>query len=517
MTELTRRKTEPFTPMLSSRNAASGGLLWVVLAMVLAAGAVSVACPSTMPWSFLALAGGAILVYWSIKWDVTPWAWIWLLSYGLLEWPQWRIEITGFFNMTVPRFIFIGAVFVFSLHFLLRRERLRYDRAVLWAMLALLVYSAVSATAAGWLAGTAEVKTLPYYRFLGMFLLPFIMFFCVYNTTRDEKQIPRVLVFLSLYGWYALYIGYLQYAAIMGAEGARAFIWPAYINWPAYGIHFERARGAFSSAYPQGSLLVLMFFVNLFLIRRIRGPYRTALIIQAVLIPPAIFFTGVRASYLSFILCGIVWCLWGNRERFGKIKLTLASLVVIIGVAMTWANLAQSRRATGGIAQKGPIVTRQILLERSWELFKERPLTGVGFGHFVDAVLEHQWDPGTMSAMTSGILVEHNLFLNTAVEMGLLGLTCLIVVFLLIYRQSRQLYRRLPATSTGWLSKEFVVLFWIVLLNYFTDAMFRDMVWHVIDNGFFWAIAGLMVGYNRLLDSREQNQPELSIATPAGN
>jgi O-antigen ligase len=482
--------------------------------LVLAAVAVAIACPSSMPWSFLALAGGAILIYWSIKWDVTLWAWIWLLSYGLLNWPQWKVEITGFFNMTVPRFIFLWAVFLFGLHFLLHRERLRYDRAVLWAMLALLVYCAVNATATGWLANAAEVRAAPYFRFLAAFLFPFIMFFCVYNTARSQKQIPWVLVLLSLYGWYALYIGYLQYAAIMGAGSARLLIWPTYINNPEYGIHFDRARGAFISSHPQATLLLLLFFADLFLIRRIRGPYRTALIIQAILIPPAIFFTGIRATYLSFLLCGIIWCVWGCKDRLGKTKLAMISLVVIIGVAMSWANLAQSKRATGGIAQKGPIVTRQILLERSWELFKERPFAGVGFGHFVDAVWDREWDPGTLAGTPTGVIVEHNMFLNMAVETGLLGLLCTIAVFLLTYRRSRQLYRRMPPTAQGWFSREFIVIFWIMLAHYIISGMFRDTLWDPFTNALLWSLAGLTLGLGGILVPKYECQdlkPETNL------
>ncbi len=540
MTELTRRKTELLTPTLLSRNTASAGLLWIVIALVLATVAAAIAYPATIPWSLLALAGAAVLLYWSIRWEITLWAWIWVLSYGLLDWPQWRMESSAFFTMTVPRFIFLVAMLAFGLYFLLHKASLRYERAVLWVMLAFLVYCAISATATGWVAATMPypARGAPYFRFLGPILFPFLMFFCVYNCTRDEKQIRRVLIFMSIYGWYALYIAYLQYAAIRGFEGARSLIWPAYINDPNFqmGHHFDRARGAFNASNPQANLLLLLFYADLFLIRRIRGPYRIALIIQAILIPPAIFFTGLRAAYLSFAVCGIVWCLWGCKGQLGKTKLAMASLTVVLAVAMFWNNIVRkpqyatvtgtsgimvehlrTGRATGSIAQTDPVIYRMVLLARTWEMVKIRPLTGVGFGHYVEADKKIDRDPVSFSARTSEITPVSspaNLFAVIAAEIGIIGLTLLVTIFILIYRQSLQLYRRLPSGRETLLSKDFVVVFWIALVVYLVDANFVDILWDIPSNGLFWAFTGLMVGYNRLLEFRAQNQPDLSIDMP---
>ncbi|MDY7010478.1 MAG: O-antigen ligase family protein [Planctomycetota bacterium] len=552
MIELTRRKTEPVTQGLLSQNAASGGLLGIVLVLALAVVVAAVAWPATMPWSFLALAGGAVLLYWSVRWEITLWAWIWVLSYGLLDWPQWRIESSAFFTMTVPRFIFLVAMLAFGFYFLLHKERLRYDRAVIWVMLAFLVYCAISATITGWVAATmpSPARGAPYFRFLGPIFFPFLIFFCVYNCTRDEKQIRRLLILLSIYGWYALYIGYLQYAAIRGLDSARSLIWPAYINDPnlLLGHHFDRARGAFYASNPQANLLLLLFYADLFLIRRmgvpktrcigfwgsLRGPYRIALIIQAVLIPPAIFFTGLRAAYLSFAVCGIVWCLWGCKGRLGKTKLAMAFLVAALAIIMFWGNIAQrgrapsvggapariehlrTERATGGVAQTGPIITRMVLLAKTLDMVEISPLVGVGFGHFAEADKKINRDPTSLGARSSAVTpisTPANLFAVMAAETGIIGLSLLVAIFILIYRQSLQLYRRLPSEREALLSKDFVVVFWVAMTVYLVDATFVDILWDVPSNGLFWAFAGLMVGYNRLMQSGAQNQPDLSVAS----
>jgi len=497
--------------------------LTLALVAALAAGlaALSVAVPQLMPWSFVALGAGALLLYWSIKWEVTAWTWVWVLSYGLLNWPSWRVELTGFFNLTVPRMLFGAALAAFLLHYVVRRPPLGLNRALIWVMLGLLVCCGASATATGWRARTAEVASAPYFRFIGSLVLPFAMFFMVYVATSSQKQIRWALIALTAYGWYALYIGYLQYAAIMGAESFRSLIWPGYINDPSYGIHFDRARGAFAGAPTQAVFLVLLFYVNLFLLRHARGGFRALCLVQAILIPPAIFFTGVRSAYVAFLLCGVVWCLVAGKGRFGGFKLTGAAVVLLAGVLVFWPKLARTQRRLGGVAQRGPVVARLILLEQTWQIVRRHPFTGVGFGHFVDAQVQLRRDPGSLAGMSYGVLVEHNLFLNMAAETGLIGLSLTVAVFVLLFGQSRRLYRRLPPPAPAgraepMLSRAFVALFWVALVNYITDAMFRDPLWDVFTNGLFWSLAALVVGYNRLLDSRAAGASAGRAPAPEG-
>jgi O-antigen ligase len=476
--------------------------------------------PSLMPWAFLALAGAALLVYWAARWEITLWAWIWVLSFGLLDRPFWVLEITGFFNMTIPRLLFIAASLAFLLYFLGRHESLTINRGVLWAMAILLACCALSAQMTGWVAEDSPLPTAPYFRFLGSLLLPFMMFFFVLNSTRRESQIGWALIPLIIYGWYALYIAYLQYAAIRGWwAGSRAFIWPSYINqpsWgPTYGIHFDRARGAYTMCNPQAILLVILFYADLFLIRKLRGPYRLALAVQAILIPPAIFFTGLRSGYVAFLLAGIVWLLFASTGRAGKSKLALVGLVLMLMVAVFWSNLASEERATGGVAQKSTIVGRWVLAQRSWEIFKNHPWFGVGFGHYLIGEQELRSDPAELTRLGTGLATPHNLFFVLAAEVGAIGVLAAAAVFVLLFRESLLLFRKIPPTATGLLSREFVVVFWAAFIAYFTDAMLVDPLWDVASSALFWSFAGLMVGYNRLLEPYPLNLPLTAAALAA--
>ena len=506
--------------------------LVIVLIVILATIIASISHPAIIPLALLLIAGFSILAYWAVRWDMVVLPFIWVLSYGLLDWPQWRWESSFFFNMTVPRFIFLAVIIAFAMHFLLRREPLRWER-VFWMILALLLYCAISATVKGWILPgmTPPARGAPYFRFLAAMVFPILMCFCIYNTTRREDQIRRVLILLSIYGWYALYIGYLQYAAIMGLQGARAFIWPDYINDPflPFAHHFDRARGAFYAANPQANLLITLLYADLYLIRRIRNWYRVALIIQVILIPPAIFFTGLRASYVGLVLGAIIWCLWGCKGRLGKTKLVILFLAIGLGVVIFWNTLTRrpaaavparpapagpTYRATGGVVQVGPIISRLVLLARTGDLVKLHPFTGVGFGHYIEADKQVERDPTSLSSLYTAITpisTPANLFLVMVAETGLIGLALIIAVFVLIFRRSVQLYRRLPdITDKSYLSKDFAVLFWIVMVVYLNDGTFVDILWDVPSNGLFWASVGLMLGYYRMVVDRSSELEDKS-------
>ena len=474
-------------------------ILLAVLLLVGGAFGISMASPEAIPWALAALPILGITAYWIARWDVMVLTWLWVFSYGFLDWNQLKIEIPGFFTMSPPRLIFVGTVLAYLFYFL-RRGSVRFDRKIFWILLALVLYLGWNVHVSGWVSEVRDFSAAPYFRYFGAFLLPFIMLWLVYNVVRNENQAAWPFVLISILGWYALYTGYLQFAYGEGMHWANSLIWPKYIVEANVAVDLERTRGPFRGSMAQSTFLVALFYMDLFSMRRVRGLYRVALWLQLLLIPPAIFFTGVRAGYVAFLLCGVVWFLWADRHRGGRLKLAMATLVLAIGTLMLWGNLTGTDRRTGGVAQQGPIRARAILAAQAWEIVQRHPLTGVGFGHFIDYQVQMPHDPQSLAGLRLIKVVQHNVFLTMVSEAGLIGLVGLLAVFIAMFMESVSLYRKIPPTATGWLSREFVVAFWIIMLNYIVCGMFRDMFWEIPSCVLLWSMAGLVVGYNRLLE-----------------
>lgn len=483
--------------------------LVVMAALVAAVTVVAILAPATMPWGFAALAGGLMLVYWVARWDVLILTWIWVGSYGVLDWGDAvKIPIAGFFTLNPCRIIFLVAIVGYFLYFVFHRGGFRVDRKVFWFALAFVLYLGVNAHLAGWTSSVKDYSSAPYYRYIGGILLPFTMLFLAYNVIRSEKQAMWPFLLASVYGWYALYLGYLQYAWTGGAEWARYLIWPSHLTDSDFGIHSERGRGAFQAAGAQALFLVTLFFMNLYSIRRLKGRYRPILMLQTVMIPPAIFFTGIRAGYVAFLLCGFFWCLMGARYRAGRLKLAVVTVILLIGVLAFWESLSGTDRRSGGVAQMSPVRSRQILAAQSWETFKTHPITGVGFGHWIDHQVQMERDPAEMAGMPLGMLTQHNVFLMLLTETGIVGLIGFICVLVGVLVNTVQLYRRLPSTAQGWLSREYVVVFWIIMLNYLVSGMFRDVIWEIAGSSLLWSMAGLLLGFHGQLEPQRLELPE---------
>ncbi|MCE5278805.1 MAG: O-antigen ligase family protein [Planctomycetaceae bacterium] len=485
-----------------------------VVAVALGAAAMALLRPDQTMILLAGAALAALLVFAALRWEITAWAWLWVLAYGVLDSTFWRGEVPGFFNLTIPRLLFVAAVLAFTLHFAFRRRPVLFDRTVLWVMWAMLVYCAISATAYGWSADSDVILQPPYFRFIGGLMFPAVMFFLMYNAARNERQVSVGLFLIFIFGWYALYIGYLQYLA--NAEywaGARDFIFPAYINNPEVeaGIHFARSRGPFYSAAPQGALLVFLFFVDMFLIRRSRGFVRVLAAVQALLVVPGIFFTSLRAAYLCFLICGLIWLIWGGR-RGGVLKLASGLVALLLLTGLFWQNLQQSDRLKGGVAEVSPIEDRIALLKITWQIAQEHPFTGVGYGRFAEARQSLEQDPTTRSLPPE--MMQHNVFLAILAETGILGLVLLVGILVLMFRESLQLYRKMPPDAHGLLSRPLVVLFWVALANYITISMFNDTTTDFFTTGLTWTLAGLVVGYNRLLEPHRIDLPSYAPAHP---
>jgi len=482
MLDLIQRKTD-------------GWALGVMLAFVGVGILGAVVLPGATPWIFFLLAVGAVMAYAAVRGHVAIWMWLWVLSFGMLDRWFWPIETPGFFTLSIPRLLFVAGACVFALHFMLRGGAVRMDKPVLWLAMLLTAYAAVSATIAGWTQPGTTHLTAPYFRFFAGILLPFGAMLLLYNApARTEGQVKWPLILLTVYGFYALFVAYCQAATLQGWADLSGLIWPRYIVEGAEGmIHADRARGAFAGANPQANLLVFLFYLDWYLFRRVRGPYRWALVIQAALVPAALIFTGIRAGCLAFLLCGVVWCIWAGRSRFGWAKLAVAAVVLTVGVIANWDRVSSEDRRAGGMGQRGPVLARILLLQQTGAIVADRPVFGVGFGHFVEAREKLPYDPGSEAVGSSGTLVQHNVFLSMVSETGLVGLVLYVGVFAALFVRSLRIRRGLP-NGNAYRSRDLTALFWVMLVNYLVAGMFVDVMADAFSNALMWTFAGVIVG-----------------------
>lgn len=316
------------------------------------------------------------------------------------------------------------------------------------------------------------------------FILPFIAMECA----RDEKDLRRLI--------WAVVLACLW----QGADG----LWQAatgkdFIHGmpPASG----RLTGSFSD-YVVGNFIALTLIPAAgawFLLREQHGRV-ASLILLTLLLGPALYllyFSYTRNGYLTILAAAVLWaCLIAKRMRTWWVALLFA-----VGALLTLAVLTPQRLGPGVISEDG----RWELWGFAWEVFRQFPVTGAGFGQYNAAFRDLGLSP-TRDAIT--ISHPHNIYLQLLCESGVAGFA-LGMAFLLgmLYWGWRRIREPLEAESaaqgkTSSIRWRFAALLWCgwgayLISGVFGHDFFRDW-WHALAMTHLGIMIGAVVNACRL-------------------
>ncbi len=284
------------------------------------------------------------------------------------------------------------------------------------------------------------------------FLLFFLSFFIV-------KEIP-----IEKVRW--LFFTVLASAALMSVYACYQFY-----QSPLFFIN--RVHGFTGAFYRLSTLLVLAIplAVTAFLLR----DFLKRFIFISLFVPlvfAALFFTFTRSAWIAVVaeisLLTIIFL--GKKGRFLFIS-GLAILLVIIGLSYKSVIPQQ-------LLSRGSEEPRIEAVKLSFEIIRKYPLTGIGYGketfskHYPDTYVKHA----------------HNIFLNTAVETGLVGLALLAAIlgivlknFLFAIRHEKTPEKRLLLSG---IFASFIGFLFLNLFDYMYHGWPGQMFWMIIGIGF---------------------------------
>ncbi len=444
-------------------------------------------------WGGIGLA--VILILWGNFGDVMTLILVWFVTSACFSYFFWRQGVpvpgVGEVNVTIDRLMILGIVLAAGLSALFGRLPVKPPPRVLQIILVLLAFFTVSLVLSGF-RSISEVT--PYFRLAGGYFFPAIALILTYFAVNDEPQIKKICWFFFLFGLYLTLTAWAEYFKLW------SLVFPRYIADPELGIHWGRARGPFLVSASLGITLVFCFFNNFFLASRNDGPPRVLIYLVNLLMLPAIFFTQTRSVWLAMVVCSVLWLVLSRKIR-NKVAIFLVFLAGgIIGFSIFYTNLLSPQRERGGVTDPYPVYARLGLVKITGQIFREYPLFGVGFGHFRDFATKYAQDPTSKYIRFGSRLIEHNNFLSILAECGLVGLVLYFLVFLNVFQHSRTLYHRIPPEAGGWVSRDLVILFWILLVDYLIDGMFRETSVDPFNNGLFFAFTGLILAVDYLLE-----------------
>jgi O-antigen ligase len=455
------------------------------------------------PVGYIPLIWGAIglitiIMLWANFGDLMTMILLWFVTVACFSYFFWRYTIPlpggAGFNITIDRLMILVIVITAVLAVLVGRLPIKPAPGVLRVILLLLVFFTVSLIYSGF-GSIAEVS--PHFRLAGGYYFPTIALILTYFAVNDEPQIKKICWFFLLFGVYLTATAWAEHFKLW------AIVFPRYIAESEYGIHWGRSRGPFLVSASLGITLVFCFFNNLYLATREQGAPKPLIYLLNLLMLPAIFFTQTRSVWLAMVVCTVLWIALrrGMRSK-GAVVLTLLA-VVIVGGAIFAGDIVSPDRTRGGVTDPYPVYARVGLAKMTWQMFTEHPIMGVGFGHFRDYAAHYDQNPSSKYIRYGSQLMEHNNFLSILAEGGIIGFTLYVIVLIVIFRHSLNLYRRIPPDATGWVSRELVVLYWILMIDYLIDGMFRETSVDPFNNGLFFAFTGLILAVDYLLAYRK--------------
>jgi O-antigen ligase len=248
-----------------------------------------------------------------------------------------------------------------------------------------------------------------------------------------------------------------------------------------------------------GVALTFCYFNNLVLARKISNLWQPAIYFVCLAMLPVIFWTHTRSVWLGMIIATMIWMIYTRRHwsRAAGICILVAAAILVFYINMD--NFLSERRSLGGWTDIEPVYVRIGLALISLKIFAQHPFVGIGFGHFRDVAPQYATDVNVPYYEFASSAMEHNNFLSLLAETGLIGLVLFVAILILLFRISYRLYKRLPNTAIGPVSRDILVLYWVLFAVYLVDGMFRETSVYPFTNSLFFAFSGVIVALHWLL------------------
>lgn len=313
--------------------------------------------------------------------------------------------------VNVDRYAVLLAIFSVLAREWRHRDGRLQTRPIDWLLAVTLLYALCSAQIIGSLAGED-----PRFELVDRFgLVPFALFFVAplaFRTEADRRVLMGTLVGIGTY---------LGITAVLETIDAKPLILPSYISDPSEGIHVDRARGPFLEAGANGLILYACAVAAFIACIKWRDPRARGF---------ALFVAALCLLGVILALTRVVWigaavatpvALAAAREtrRFVVPALLVGALIWITALA-TIPGL-QARVDERKNDNKQTVWSRKSSNAAALRMIDDRPLLGFGWGKFsTDSVGYYRQEQDyPMTFVPHHNL--HNVYLQNAVELGLIG------------------------------------------------------------------------------------------------
>ncbi|MEX0612217.1 MAG: WecB/TagA/CpsF family glycosyltransferase, partial [Pirellulales bacterium] len=396
----------------------------------------------------------------------------------------WNTDV-GPLPVTLDRLALAGLLAVLIVQWRIGRLTIRPLTAGDWVLVILLAVLAASALLSGQ-PDAAIGAASKWGRLVTSFVIPAMLFFIVRQIRVTRSDWSWLLVALVLLGTYLAATGMLEVA------GKWALVFPRYIADPYLGTHFGRARGPELNAVSLGLYLTASFWCAWTLMKQAgRRWQQLALFATLPLMAGGVYVTYTRSTWIGLAASALTIAAVAIPRRWRLPALGAAGLAGLLLVALSWSHLVGLKREGTTAESNHSVDQRTSFAYVSWQMFRDHPLLGVGFGRFYDRKLPYLSDRSQDFELDSlRPLHHHNTLLSVLTETGLVGLAAFIAVLAVWTGNAWCLAEQ--TNVSPWI-RAHAALMLALVANYLCSALFHDLTHLSSQHLLLFAFAGLTV------------------------
>lgn len=301
---------------------------------------------------------------------------------------------------------------------------------------------------------------------------------------RDIRWIAKAIVALAVY---------LSVTAIFEIKGMHSLVFPSYISDPEIWEFYGRGRGPLLNPIGNGFVIV---FGTMFCVLRFLHADRRMKVVYAVLtmlLSIGVYATMTRSVWMGLMLSiGVIGLMYSPRwlRVLGLASVVLLGGALSMGLKDQLLALKRDKEVSASDAAKS-VTLRPLLAIVAWEMFKDKPIAGHGFGrYFENNKPYHDTREYGLPLNQVKSYIQHNTFLAVLVDTGLIGIILFVSFFFSLFAIMWDLARQRKSSAEA---REIGLLGMGVLTTYVVNAMFHDMLVIPMIHMFVLFIAGISV------------------------
>jgi O-antigen ligase len=344
-------------------------------------------------------------------------------------------------------------------------------------------------------AGDAPPGGNPIGTWLFYVFLPAICYALVRVSNPSAGDIQTIISIMIGVGVYVAIIGFFE------ARGWYSLVFPRYIGDTNVAEFLGRARGPLMN--PSANGIVLTISLSFAVLRGYYGTRAQMMIygLLSLVILLGVYSTLTRGVWIGAVLA-IVAMFWQSTPRWIKM-LGMASAMVfgslaVMGLKDQLLNMKRDKNLSAEDSAKS-IELRPLLAVVAYEMFKDAPFVGHGFAVYLEACLPYFQNPAyDMPLGQAKGYFQHNIFLSSLVDTGIIGLT---IYAWLLARLTRSAWRLGNHKRVDPIYRMIGLGFTGSMAGYFLGGMFQDVMLMPMIQLYLMLLSGIMISvYQRTFE-----------------